>query len=543
MLTSLPIVLIFLPIVTAIVIYLAHHKMVSRLAFVTQAIQTVLFFTLLQNYPSIAGVPIPLSGWSTVSGIVLRIDAMAMAFMGLALFMWWMVLIYSWQVGYREYRYLFFLMFLQGAFLGLMLVDDLFSFFVLFEIATIISSILVVYKKEGKALLSGLYYLLLGTTGMSAYLLGVILVYMMTGTLNWTQSTLALAEIGPILPVKVAYILLVTAVTVKGAFVPAFDWLRRAHSNAPDAISALLSGLLVKGGVYGFLRIQQLFGGPVLGDFFLYVGIATAITGIIFAVSQKDIKLILAFHTVSQVGIVLTGVSAYAGNMYYGGLLHLVNHAMFKSLLFLGAGVIVAHYKTRKVTEIRGTFQTMPVASLCMLVGCLAISGTPLLNGYTGKALVAYGLYDSLLLTWLFKFINLGTIVSFMKLGQIFFPAGDFPVRPDLPAGETYRLPARKPTWNIAMLSLAAACFLLPIFYGRLGMLVGTEFPHVPLFNAQKYLEWAITVCVGALVIRYYIFTDRSKRALQVIREVDTPFYRTAYMLVLFMTVMFLQIL
>ncbi len=530
--------LIFLPIGSGIVLYLTRYRNSEALVFPVQAVMTLLAGSLLANYQTVSGVFVPVGGWSILSGIVLLVDNLSMAFIALTVFMWWMILLYSWQTGNRDHNYLFFLSILQGLFMGLLLVNDLFSFFLFFEIVTVTASVLVVFKRQGKALTSGLYYLLLGTTGMAFYLLGMMIVYMLTGTLNWSQSAQVLAELGAILPVQAAFIFMVASMTIKAAFFPTFDWLSRAHSNAPHAISALLSGLLVKGGVYGFIRIHQLFGGAVLGPFFFYVGFATALTGVVFAVSQKDIKMILAFHTISQVGIVLIGVSQVSGDAYYGGLLHLVNHAMFKSLLFLCAGVIATHYNTRKVVEIRGALRTMPVASVCMIVGALAITGTPFLNGYIGKAIIGGGLKYDPAFNFLFRLISLGTIVSFMKLSQIFFP-GDVPCRAEIPEGT--KAPSRRVHWNIALLVLAANCILLPQTYGRLGLLLGTTFPAVDLLDPAKITEWAVLVLIGLVIMRLYIFTDRSKAHLQRIREVPLPFQRSAYMFLLFVTIMFLQ--
>ena len=535
---SLPLLLVFTPIITAIFIYILEKKWGNYLVFVAQFFMSYIFLRLILVFPSINNRAFVLGDWTLASGIALKIDNLSLAFIGLSIFLWWLVLIYAWEFHGGDNKFLFFLLFLEGTFMGLLMVNDMFTFFVFIDIITILAAILVVYKKDGWSLRSGLYYLMINSMGMLTYLLGFMILYMLTGTLNWDLATARLAVLPESAVIITAYVLMSASVTVKAAFFPTFNWLSRAHGSAPASISTLLSGLLVKGGLYGFIRIQELFGGAPLGEFYFYLGFITALTGIVFAISQKDIKQILAFHTISQVGIMLIGISSIQTDIYYGGLIHLFNHAMFKSLLFMGAGVLINHYKTRRLTEIRGVLKRFPLLSVAMIVGILAISGTPFFNGYLGKYVIAHELEGRPLFYWLFQLISLGTMVSFMKFSQIFFPdtAESLSYSPHM---KDKVIPLRE-QFNIPMFTLAFTCIFLTFGYGFLGDLLQAEFPVIKLVDVTKMQQWSISAILAYLITRYFIFSDRATPLMHRIRETKIPFYNTAYMFILLLAVMFL---
>lgn len=538
-----PLLLVFIPIVTAIVVYILEKRWATRLVFVSQAILTGLFLRILSLYSSIEDTRYILGEWSITSGIALKIDDLSLAFIGLAIFIWWIILLYSWEFHADDSKYHFFLLFLEGTFLGLLQVNDLFSFFVFIDIITIISTILVVHKKDGWSLRSGLYYLLINSMGMLTYLLGFIIVYMLTGTLNWDLATSRLSILGPTPPVLAAYILMSASVTVKAAIFPTFNWLSRAHGAAPASVSALLSGLLVKTGIYGFIRIQELFGHPLyLGDFFFYLGFVTALTGIVFAISQKDIKQILAFHTISQVGIILIGVASQKTGLYQGGLIHLFNHALFKSLLFMGAGVLINHYKTRRLTEIRGVFARFPALSITMFVGILSITGAPLFSGYLGKYIIASQLSDQPFFYALFWLINLGTLISFTKFSQIFLPQ---PTGPGLDAFKL-RGQANAPTkakwfrgFNFPMLVLSLSCIAITLSYNALNLGLGLNLPPVTILSLSKVFSWLLALALALSFSIFFIFSDRLTPLLHRIREFRIPYNVTVYMYILLLATMF----
>jgi len=365
-----------------------------------------------------------LGGWSREIGIEFRIDNLSLIFMTMAVIIWWVVLIYAWQQKKSDFKFLFFLMFLEGCFIAFVQGNDFFTLFVLMEIITIISSILILYKKDGISLKAGMYYLLFNSIGMTIYLFGVALIYLKVGTLNMSivQSYLASHDFMTLefCVIQISLACFFVSMCVKAALLPVYEWLPRAHTAAPSHVSALLSCLLVKSGVFGLIRVLNVFNAEEIYPLVFYLGFFTAITGILFAVSQKDIKAILAFHTISQIGLIIMSIASNSDIGNLGAYMHLFNHFLFKSLLFLGAGIIINEYGYRRVTEIHGILKSHPLLSFSMFIGIFSITGAPLFVGFHSKLMIKMAM-PSPLYENLFRMVSLGTMVSFVKFSQIFF--------------------------------------------------------------------------------------------------------------------------
>jgi hydrogenase-4 component B len=186
---------------------------------------------------------------------------------------------------------------------------------------------------------------------------------------------------------------------VKAGIIPLHIWLPEAHPAAPSGISALMSGVLIKTGIYGIVRFCAFgLGTPPLswGVLVLIVGGASAVLGVLYALMQHDLKRLLAYHSIENIGIILLGVGAgmiaVAGGQprlaavgIAAGLYHVLNHAVFKGLLFLSAGSVVVATGTRQIEEFGGLLRRMPVTGACFLIGAVAISGLPPLNGFASE--------------------------------------------------------------------------------------------------------------------------------------------------------------
>jgi hydrogenase-4 component B len=188
----------------------------------------------------------------------------------------------------------------------------------------------------------------------------------------------------------------------KAGIVPLHVWLPMAHPVAPSHVSALMSGVVIKMGIYGLVRValDLLGGGPVWwGGVVLGIGAISALLGVLYAMMEHDLKRLLAYHSVENIGIILIGVGAglifhsyglmsLAALGFIGGLYHTLNHATFKGLLFLGAGSILHATHTRNMEEMGGLIKRMPVTALCFLIGAAAISALPPLNGFASEWIV-----------------------------------------------------------------------------------------------------------------------------------------------------------
>ena len=193
---------------------------------------------------------------------------------------------------------------------------------------------------------------------------------------------------------------------VKAGILPVHVWLPEAHPAAPSHVSAYMSGVMIKMGIYGILRAVLLLGGPVYswGMILVVTGVVSGILGVLFALAQHDLKRLLAYHSVENIGIILLGLGvgmigisqgrpAVAVFGLAGGLLHVLNHSLFKGMLFLGAGSIQQQCATLDIDELGGLKKRMPKTAFCFLIGSAAICGLPPLNGFISEFLIYFGAF------------------------------------------------------------------------------------------------------------------------------------------------------
>ena len=417
-------ILIFTPILVSVLIYTFSKDWISYAVFIAQTVVSLIVIEFWQYSLREGIIKFTLGGWSKMIGIEFKVDNLSLIFMTMAAIIWWVILVYSWKQKKKDYKFLFFLMFLEGCFLALIQVNDLFTLFVLIEVITIISSILIIYKKDGISLRAGLYYLLFNSIGMTIYLFGVHLLYVKLGTLNMSliKAQLAGQDFMSVdySIIQVSFACFFVSMCVKAAMFPVYEWLPRAHTAAPSYISALLSSLLVKTGVFGLIRILDVYHVTSIYPLVFYLGCLTALSGIVFTISQNDIKGILAFSTISQIGFILMSLGANSDIGLTGAYLHIFNHFIFKSLLFLGAGIIINDYGVRRVTEIRGVFRSHTLLSICMIIGLFSITGAPFFIGFISKSMIKLSIESPLQLN-MFRLVSLGSIISYLKFTQIFF--------------------------------------------------------------------------------------------------------------------------
>lgn len=422
-----PLFAILIPIIFAIVIYLMNNPKGNLLAFIAQGALLVAGIRYFPFYLPEGEYYLVLGAFGDKLNITLISNTLTYGYGLLSVVLWFSVILYSWPHQKQSSSYYFFLLFLQGVFMGIVHTHDFFNLFLFIEIATILSGILIIYKKDGPSLRAGIYYIVFNTAGILLFLIGLSMLYRLTGTLHMGRVQEALSDMDQDPTVILIFVLMCVSMGVKSAFFPVYNWLPRAHSVATSSISAVLSGIMVKSGVLGLYKIQQVFPMEAYKDFFIFLGMITALCGLFFGISQTNIKRLLAFSTISHIGFIVMGLSSLAvptSEGVSGAMVHIVNHGFLKILLFLGAGSIVRNYKTYDLDRIRGVLHRMPIVGSVMIFGILSIMGTPMLLGYQGKALIGTILRDQPLFYFGYHVINLGTIILFGRLLQIFIPRG-----------------------------------------------------------------------------------------------------------------------
>lgn len=277
-------------------------------------------------------------------------------------------------------------------------------FLVAWEVMSLSSYVLVVFEHErADVRRAGWVYLIAAHAGAALLIAMFLLLSSGTGTLALGQNTAVLS------PTARALVLLLglAGFGVKAGLVPLHVWLPEAHAAAPSHVSALMSGVLTKMGVYGILRVT-LLAGPApawWGGLLMVAGLAGGLFGVALASYQRDIKRALAYSTIENVGLVMLGLGLglwghasghpEIGTLgLYGGLLHAWNHTLMKGLLFLGAGTIVHATGTRDIEKLGGLLRRAPIGGALFVAGCVAIAGLPPLNGFTGEWLLYRSLLD-----------------------------------------------------------------------------------------------------------------------------------------------------
>ncbi|NQT19744.1 MAG: monovalent cation/H+ antiporter subunit D family protein [Planctomycetes bacterium] len=306
---------------------------------------------------------------------------------------------------------------------GVVLSGDIFNLYVFLEIAAISSYALVAFGTEDEELEAAFKYLVLGGVASSFILLGIAFLYSLTGTLNLAQLAQELEGMSGNRMLLLVSAFFIMGFGLKAALVPFHAWLPDAHPSAPAPISAMLSGLLIKAlGVYVLIRLfyTVLDIGPVAGTILMVLGLLSMVIGVFLAVGQWDFKRLLAYHSISQMGYVMLGIGLGTPLGIAGAIFHLINHGVFKSLLFLCSGAVENRTGTRNLKELSGLCHRMPVTSASCCVASLSISGVPPFNGFWSKLIIIVAAVQASTTTSLgnvaYVIAGITVLVSFMTL-------------------------------------------------------------------------------------------------------------------------------
>jgi len=285
----------------------------------------------------------------------------------------------------------------NAAMLGIVLAGDLVSFYIFWEIMSWGAFLLISYNR-GLALAAGMKYIIMSIIGSVCFLVGMLSLYVSFDTLNISQIS---SVIGSASSEYILFILTTFGIAfgIKNAVLPFHTWLPDAHSEAPAPFSAVLSGILIKMGTYGFLLIFFVITGLKvflrLGSglfsfhsLLCFLGVATIIIPTSIAMLQTDAKRLLAWSTVGQVGYIILGIAFGTNLALAGGIFHFFNHALFKALLFFAIGAVEFRTQTRDLDSLGGLAKKMPVVFIATLVGICALIGVPLTSGFVPKWLI-----------------------------------------------------------------------------------------------------------------------------------------------------------
>ncbi len=429
--SSLPIALIGMPVLAAVIVLTLGRKLrLCREGAAVGGALVTLYIAVLVAAQVLRGTEL----WSW--GRALHVDGLSSLMVVLVSLVALIIVVYSLRYMRHQVEqgrtttqrlvvYYGLLMLFLAAMMWVCLTNSMVWMYVAIEGTTLVTALLVCFYWDPRGLEASYKYVLLVVAGVCFALFGTVLLYSAAAQYAPGRPALLLTELGEIIArfpdsaqtvSLLAVAFFVVGFGTKAGLVPFHAWLPDAHAEAPAPISALLSGLVIKVGAYALARTITIFA-PHYDAVIVFVAImasASMLIGIFMAWAQDDLKRLLAFHSVSQIGYVIEGLGfgTYLG--VYGGLFHLVNHTLFKALLFLSVGAVM--YATgglRRISQLKGLGRRMPITAACFFIGAIAMGGLPPLNGFWSK-LTLFMAGGELRLWWA---VAIGVLVSILTLG------------------------------------------------------------------------------------------------------------------------------
>ncbi|OGS18317.1 MAG: hypothetical protein A3J83_08405 [Elusimicrobia bacterium RIFOXYA2_FULL_40_6] len=372
-----------------------------------------------------------IGGWAPPLGINLVADGLSIFFLVIINLIVLLAAIFS--IPYIEkytskWIYFALLLVMHASMNAAVLTADIFNLFIWIEIGGVASYALVAYGVEPEELEASFKYAVLSSVGLLFILLGIGLLYAYTSTLNMQEIGRILQQKPTVRLLNFVMVLFLVGAGLKAAIVPFHSWLPDAHSSAPSPVSALLSGVLIKAlGIYVLLRVMyNVFGMTAqMNMIFIILGLTSIIVGGVLAIYQNDMKRLLAYSTISQVGYIIFAFGLGTPLGIFAGLFHLVNHAFAKTLMFLNAGsVVYATNGERDMNKLGGLREKMPITAATALVGSMSISGIPPFGGFWSKlviiiAAIQAGHYFGALIAVLISIVTLSYYLKLQK--NVFF--------------------------------------------------------------------------------------------------------------------------
>ena len=406
--SHLPVLQVVLPLMAAPLCLLLRRStpawgLALAVTWGTLVIAVVLLLQVLSTGP----VSYEIGGWAAPWGIEYRVDMVSAFVLVIVAAVGSLVMPFARLSVAREVAtdriYLFYTMYLLclAGLLGITITGDVFNLFVFLEISSLSSYVLIGLGGDRRALTAAFRYLVMGTIGATFYIIGVGMMYMMTGTLNMADLATLLPAVAGTRTIQAALAFLTVGLSLKLALFPLHLWLPNAYTYAPSAVTAFLAGTATKVAVYALIRIFfTVFGGVDVFEIFftreVLMGLALAamFTASAVAIFQTNIKRMLAYSSVAQIGYMILGISFATVTGLTGGIVHLFNHALMKGVLFMAMGCVFWQLGSVHIRDLAGLGRRMPVTMAAFVVGGLSLIGVPLTVGFISKWMLIQAAFE-----------------------------------------------------------------------------------------------------------------------------------------------------
>ena len=395
----LPALQVVVPLLSAPLCTLIYRPRIAwAIALAVSALALVTALALLEQVLATGPISYALGGWAAPWGIEYRVDTVNAFVLVIVSAISTVALPYarvSVEQEVREERvalfYTAWMLCLTGL-LGIAITGDAFNVFVFLEISSLSSYVLISLGSDRRALVAALRYLVMGTIGATFIVIGVGLLYVMTGTLNMMDLAARIDAVEDTRTVKVAFVFLTLGIGIKMALFPLHAWLPNAYTYAPSVVSALLAGTATKVAVYVWLRFFfTIFGADFAVDemsmalVLMPLALVAIVVASVIAVFQDDAKRLLAYSSVAQIGYMALGISLFSVTGLTAAIVHLFNHAIIKSALFLALGCIVYRTGSVSIASLAGMGRRMPWTMAAFVFGAMSLIGVPLTVGFISK--------------------------------------------------------------------------------------------------------------------------------------------------------------
>jgi len=361
------------------------------------------------------------------TGIYLKLDMLRYVLIFLTSFLWLLAHIFSThyllKYKHRNRYYMFFILTFSST-LGVFLSEHILNLFTFFELMTVTSYFLVIHDEDEFTHKAGYIYMAMSIAGGLVQLMGIFILYNYTPTLLINQLPIEIENMGNIK--YLISILIMVGFGVKACMFPLHIWLPKVYPPVPSPATALFSAVLTKTGIFGiYITLQLMNFDKTLSALVLFIGMSNMFLGGFLAIHHRNIKKILAYSSMSQLGYILLGIGLigalkdHANEIYFASVFHMINHALLKTLLFFGSGVVFMMLRKLSLNEIKGFGKNMPFFKFTLVIGFMGTAGMPGFNGFASKTMLHHALSESS------RIFN-GSIVAFMEI--IFFVSSTFTI-------------------------------------------------------------------------------------------------------------------